>query len=398
MVANGRKPDWREHEQKLLEQLRQKLQPKEMKWLESHVKLGAPDLDTVASLELPQLFPGSPKEPPPRINDARLIKTFIWQCWVKIGAGLLKPVRGNVRSFWYQFLEGFYRKHGLLPTPGGFVRWRDSDAPEDRIIEQMTKFFSDFVWHHVFWYRAEFRFQEPINDKKRRGVDRPGILFFTEKEGLWWLCEELYDAVKRSVSVMASNGQTSLLNLEYFAAELSKKSWKLSIGAMCDLEPYGEAIAGALDQKMRHLLHGLAAEEALLTGRKPPKIEVTTWLLTDAQLFTPAQIAAGKDLSWALQDPEPGQPDPLASPRTQIRHWLARTGGVDGKPIALHVDVVDEELKRKRAGKDFVDVLLKGKKPKFPTINPGDWDHMREVLVRDPELPEDDEFRRLFSD
>ena len=389
MVASSSK-DWREREAELLAQLEQKLAKGDLKWLRTNVKLDAPDLATVRTQDLPVLFPGKLTQAPPRINDGRLIKTLIWQYWVKISAGLLHPVRGNVRSFWYQFMEGFYRRHDLLPGEEVSTRWRDTESAEDRVIEQMTGYFKDFVWHRIFWYRGEFRFQEPIDDKRRRGIDRPGIIFFTEKEGLWWLCEDLNEAKQRSITVMASNGQTSLLNLEYFAVELSKKTWKLNIGAMCDLEPYGEAIAGALDQKMRHLLEGLAAEEALLTGGKPPTVEVTTYVLTGADLFTPEQIANGKDLSWALEDPPPG-PDRFASKRSQIRNWFARTGGVHGKCISLHVDVVDEDLKTKRATRDFVNVLMKGKKPKLPVINPEDWVEGR--LVED----EDDDFRRLFD-
>jgi len=381
MVAKSRK-DWREKEAELLALLEQRLPEQHFEWLQESIKLDAPDLELAITAELPVHFPGGKDEPPPAINDSYLIRTFIWQCWVKIAAGLYDPVRGNIRSFWYQSLEGFYLHHDLLPREAA-TRWRDDDnGPAARIIERMTEYFAQFVRRRIFWYRDQFRFQEPIESKKKRGVHRPGILFFTEKEGLWWLAEQLYKAPKASVSVMASNGQVSLLNMEYFAVDLSKKTWKLSIGAMCDLDPWGYAIAGALDEKLRFLLTALAEEKAQQTGGSVPTVEVTTWLLTDASLFTAAQIAKARDYSAYLVDPLPGE-KPKKSVRTLVRNWFERTGGVNGKPLALHVDVVDDELKEKRAHKQFVKVLLDGKKPNFPTIDPAHFLKLRDLLAEE---------------
>jgi hypothetical protein len=366
-------PVWRPRENSEIEKLRQRLLPYEWSWLERGVELGGPDLDVILTPALLELFPPGANDKGP-VNDARLIRTFVWQAWIKLLCGLLEPVRGNIRSVWYQMLEGFYLKHGLVeigfaPEPRG--AWREllvgvaadeieemsrRRRPEDRIIGTMTDVVGDMIAHRLFRFDGPFRFQEPIEAKYDIGRNRPWVLFFTEKEGLYWLCRMLYnpgESSAYSVTGMASNGQPSFLALEYFARELRQRGYRtLVIGAFCDFDPFGYSIAQQLEAKMR------------LFGFK-----VVTYLLGTPDLFTPEQIARGRDWTPIMTPPEEGEHDPYRSFRKQLENWIRQTGGVDGRPIGLHIDVLSDSRKRDVAER-FRDRAVNRQRMPWPRVEP----------------------------
>lgn len=71
----------------------------------SDPKFETVDLELATTAEVMALFPGTSDERPGSVNDARLIRTFLWQLWLKIKAKHSPPVQGNIRSTWYQALE-----------------------------------------------------------------------------------------------------------------------------------------------------------------------------------------------------------------------------------------------------------------------------------------------------
>jgi len=360
-------PPWQAREDAEAARLKTALKKFEWKWFSRNVRLGAPDLQEVDTRTLKQLFPPTRKSDRNELNDWAVIITLIWQTFIKILEGLVRPVRGNVRSFWYQHLERFFRKHGLLgkarlTSPWTRVKWekllrgerwtRSGLTPEERAVEDMTEAINRFVAHNVFRYGGAFQFQEPIEAKHHVGRTRPVFLFFTEKEGLWWLCQMLWDQEenprKVSISVLAANGQPSLLALEDFALRLLKKAKNIVIGALCDFDPWGYSIAQQIAAKLRFF--GFTS--------------VTAYYLTTADLFTPEQTALGKDFSPVIA---PGSTAPK-SLQTLVKNWLDRTGGVDGKPLGLHIDVLSDDVKQARAV-EWMDAVLAGQVPPYPLVD-----------------------------
>lgn len=332
-MPRARKIDWRELEKQELESLPGRLHPEDWKWLRNSVKLDTVDLDQATTAEVLALFPGGGDERPGSVNDARLIRTFLWQLWLKIRTKQAPPVEGNIRSTWYQALEPFYQKHDLIgrralleassyeleeaPLQSIGIRKRSSEA--DRVATTMTALLGEFIYAHVFRFQ-DFVYQEPLDHRALVGRDKPKNLYFTEKEGLWRLARELYEDkldLGNSISVMASNGQPSLLALDYFAKGLiSRGVRKITAGCFSDFDPWGYLIAQGLDDKLRFL-----------------GFDVTTYYLTNSSLFTPEQIARGRDF---------GKLDPVKdrSLKTLVDNWMAVTNGVNGRPIGLHVDVL----------------------------------------------------------
>lgn len=360
-------PVWWPREALEVERLKKVLKPYEWRWFKRNVKTGAPDLLDVDTATLKQLFPPTRTGDRNQVNDWTLIVTLIWQTFIKVLEKLVRPVRGNIRSFWYQHVERFYRKHGLLGAARSTptwprVRWhqlvqgerwtRSGLTPEERTVETMTTAFNRFVAHSIFRFSGAFEIQEPIEAKHHIGQTRPGYLFFTEKEGLWWLCELLWTDETNpracSISVLASNGQPSLLALEDFALRLLKRAKHLVIGVLCDFDPWGFSIAQQIAAKMRFF------------GFK----SVTAYFLTTADLFTTEQKELGKDFSAIIAD---GSTAPQ-SLQTLVRNWFERTGGVDNKPLGLHIDVLSDDVKQARA-LAWMDAVLDHQVPPFPLVD-----------------------------
>lgn len=335
--------DLKEFERQQKDALKAKLSDVDMRWLERSITWEAPDLRSVSVQLLRQLFP-EPKHPE-RINDNRLLLTLIWQWWLLILMSEADPVRGNLRSFWYQVVEPFYREHRLLAPTEGFLELvgsfptgvgelptgvSDRSNRVARLVELMTENLGKFVWHRVFKFSGEFEFQRPMDHLSFVGKDDAKYLFFAEKEGLWWLCQMLYGEPEKSISVMASNGQPSFLSLEYFARDLARRTKKLWIGVFSDYDPWGWSIAISLAHKLSFFMNSVEA-----------------YYLTSPSLFTPQQIANGHDLSHHPQ-------------QSQFQHWVEDTGGVDGRPIALHIDVLSS-AKKQLLAHDFVKYAYSGK-------------------------------------
>jgi hypothetical protein len=161
---------------------------------------------------------------------------------------------------------------------------------------------------------------------------------------MWKLCEQVHQAKnKRSISVMASDGEPSLLTLEYFAEDFRQNGVsELVIGTLCDYDPWGFWIAWNLDHKLSSFRRqGVKDAEGKLV---PYFKSVTTYLLTTPDLFTKKNLKDGRDLT-NFKD------------QTLIQNWMEITHGVEGKPLGLHVDQVDKLLRRQRIDDWIAQVL-----------------------------------------
>jgi hypothetical protein len=334
------KPGWQSPDPK--HELPFHLASADFAWLQRNVSLQAPSLVTLSKEQLHELFP-RPK------SLTRIVRTFIWQCWLRIQMGEISPIRGNIRSFWYKYLEGFARKYGLLDE----TTRRRGSGKADRIIEMMGAEMANFVEHRIFRYTGDFQFRSPLGALWKVGRKRRGWFFFTEKEGLWeQLCQGLWNDEKRSVTVMASNGEPSGLVLEKLAIELWKMGVRrLDIFTFCDLDPWGWCIDASIDAMMRRL-----------------GFEVHTWRLATQDLFTDEDAEGGRDYASIIAK----FTDPTYKPTSMERliyNWFELSKGYHGKPIALHSDKVGEEVRDQRV-QAFLKALETGKERPGMEVDP----------------------------
>lgn len=321
-------------------------------WLRKNVDIDAPDMRQMSTEEIKKRFPGRFKllqdgenNQDAGVNDARLIRTFIWESFLMIRSGELKPVKGNMRSFWYSELGPFLKYHGLYDSD----RFEGEELPEEvmRVIEKfsddearlieldrvfrgqgrelylldkMSKSFDKFVLLGFFRFQDEFEFQDPREAFRITGVKRPRYIFFTEKEGLFWLCKEI--AKTYGISAVASHGEPGYLTMEYFADALKGKGVKnVEIGALTDYDPWGFNIAEGFGKKMKEPVFGFG---------------VNTTYLTSLDIFTKYAIDHKKrDLSRVSP-----------SKKKQVDDWVKVTGGIDGKAFGMHVDNAEIDLIR----------------------------------------------------
>ncbi|MEQ8191833.1 MAG: hypothetical protein ABRQ39_27965 [Candidatus Eremiobacterota bacterium] len=353
-------------------------------WLRRKVDVDCSDIRKMTTKEIKQRFPGrfkpvknpqnpqnpqnpenpqNPNEPDNQdagVNDARLIRTFIWQSYLMIKSDELEPMKGNMRTFWYRELGPFLKYHGLyeedrfegekLPVEVAKIIEDDSRDDEARVkeferafkgqgrelylLDKMSKSFDEFVLNSFFRFKGEFEFQDPREAFRIIGVKKPRYIFFTEKEGLFWFCKEI--AKTYGISAVASHGEPGYLTMEYFSDALKAKGVRnVEIGALTDYDPWGYNIARTFGKKMKTPIFGFG---------------VNTTFLTTLDLFTPYTIEHKKRFLGNVSD----------SKLSQVEEWVKKTGGINGEQYGIHVDNAEMDKVR-----DAIKNWLKqvGKKP-----------------------------------
>ena len=382
--------NWQDEENKVWKNL----EDSKKRWLGRNVKLGIDDLAEMTVADIAATFVydadrhGHKK---PGVNDAKLTRTFIWQCWLKIRTGEMKPISGNLRSFWYREYDPFYVRLGMLsrhwtdPSPEDKMAmarldlqlprtrprngwnepldpWEAAEAfdlappsewerlmavndlstltTEERktvlvvssrkgratyLLNLMTHSFDIFVEKKYFQFQDEFDFQDPRKNFRVIGKDRPRVLFFTEKEGLFKMVKTFANKKGNGISAMASHGESHWLSTAFFADDLEKIGvTHLLIGAVTDYDPWGYMIAENIAKKL------------VKFGFK-----VDLWKLTKPSLFTDEQLKKGtKDFS-----------DMSKAKQTQADKWYKKTHGVNGQKAAIHIDLADWDTIEKAAQK-----------------------------------------------
>lgn len=338
--------------QKMQEQVLKKLTFDQKEWLERNVDFTVGDLRKMTPREIRARFPGKNQsaenaaEGPQitTIDDSRLIRSFVWQSYLMIKAKELKPLQGNLRSFWYRELRPFFKNNDLLETDEGPPVIVDSIKdifPEEDfwsetskdiksfvgllkgtgvgrelyIVDKMSKIFDKFVLNGFFRFQDEFKFQDPRESFRIIGRKKPRLIFFTEKEGLFWFCQEI--AKKYGISAVASHGEPGYLTMEYFSDALKEHGVRsVEIASLTDYDPWGYNIADGFGEKMAHPIFGFKVKNAHLTA---------------LNLFTKEKI------DYAKRDLTKVSP----SKKKQVDEWMKITGGIDGKPYGMHVDLAD---------------------------------------------------------
>lgn len=370
------KKAWKEVEKKFLEELSWE----KREWVRKRVKLALEhEVTLFPREELITMFPkwiklGGKKQL--SLNDSGLLRTFVWQIGMKIKAKEYKPIGGNMRTGWYRHVEPLYIEKNLLESDvelprdvlsllmpsvlkdvlevelfgvsegmrclrNAFAMGAEGykglgkkerevykrierAAREQYIINEMTGVFDGFVRAGIFRFKDDFGFADPRESFRIIGKNRPRVIFFTEKEGLWWLCE--YLSKKYKITVVASRGESSLLALEFLVDLLKKKKVKsVVVGALTDYDPWGFLIAVNFAKKLAEDIF-FGKDNVHLTKLNGTQNDLT-------KLFAPGEIERGKrDLLLYSQYKQ-----------TQVKEWMKETGGIGGEPYGIHVDLARPE-------------------------------------------------------
>ncbi|MBU4446857.1 hypothetical protein KJ656_17535 [bacterium] len=338
--------NWQEIQEIILKELT----PEQLWWVKKNVVLESDDMRKMSTEEIREQFPGGSTPGISTINDSEFIKTFIWQSFLMIKSKELKPIKGNLRSFWYRELRPFYKNHDLLETDEGppvTLSLREMEmlldlslldpgrgtGRESYLIDKMGRGFTDFVLKGIFRFKGEFDFKDSMDSFRIIGTKRPRLIFYTEKEGLFWFCQEI--ASKYGISALASRGEPGYLSMEYFADALKIHGVaNVEIIALTDYDPWGYNIAEEIGNKMQEPVFGF---------------KVKTTHLTSLDLFTPEVIEYAKRYLGNVSPPK----------LKQVAKWMKETGGINGEPYGMHIDHAEMDRVRKAVDKWYKKIVRK---------------------------------------
>lgn len=293
------------------------------RFLEKRVNRAAPDVRTLNSWSDAFTHFGVTRKNGTRdVNDAMLIRTFIWQFVVRVLAGQERPVRGNLRSIWYRELRTILLRLQVMGandepaelTAGGLVK-SVGTTRGNYLLDLMEDAFQEMFLAGFYRY-SDLDVYDARENFWALGPRRAAVVFFTEKEGLYWLCRLL--AEEHGVTVMASRGSPIWVTIDYLAATLYRRGVRhVVVVCLCDHDPWGYDMARQIREKFQDPVFGFTSVEAKI--------------LTELSLFTPERIEAAK--RYLLGGQKPGSA--IAS---LVEAWRIVTGGIYNEPYGIHVD------------------------------------------------------------
>jgi hypothetical protein len=215
---------------------------KQRAYLASNVRLDCPDIRAMREEQLPAYF--SRKE---GLNEMVLIRTFVFQYFIRFLEGQDDPIRGNIRSFWYRKLARQLERLGVYANRSCHGRISRSDSRGRALLKRMENCFEGLFIRGFFRYR-ELEVYNHRERFRRMGRTYRRHLLYTEKEGLFWFCEAMH--ARHSLHVYASRGSASWLDIDYLAQAIADLGFRnIYIAAITDFDPWGLFIAWQIKKK-----------------------------------------------------------------------------------------------------------------------------------------------------
>jgi hypothetical protein len=141
-----------------------------------------------------------------RIILTRLMRSIIWQVLEQIRSEELKPISGNLRTFWYRHV-----KPVLAHIP-------DDDTAKTDPYETMLAAFTQLIMDEKLCHYAEFDFNDENWEHRRIGPRKPHIILFAEKRGWMRFLKQAHE--RWGITVLSLGGAPSALTTEYTATHL----------------------------------------------------------------------------------------------------------------------------------------------------------------------------------
>lgn len=189
----------------------------QLDWLDDNVDLSAPDLWKLSPARLLERFGQTPRrwrkgDPVWDVNDARLLRTFVWQTALRMRAGLIRPLRGSLSCLWLSCARPFLCHHGLL---------EGSNAGRERYLQRTLEAALEAFVLQGLLRCEELQIWEPALRFRVVGRELPRFILFTDRLALFWLCQELADRFR--ISALAADVEPSLVAVEQMACELTRR-------------------------------------------------------------------------------------------------------------------------------------------------------------------------------
>lgn len=314
------------------------LAERRQRWLEKRIVRTAPDIRQLATQEEALRYFGQTSQGKPDVNDALLIRTFVWQFVTRVLAGEERPIRGNLRSVWYRELRLLLLRLGLIhpddeprdPGTSSFsIKVDGASAPRPKgtdrgkyLLDLLEKAFQEMFLAGFYRY-ADLEVYDARENFWNLGRSRGNIVFFTEKEGLFWLCRQIQALF--DVTIIASRGSPIWITVDYVARVMRRRGYSsVRVVSLSDFDPWGFAMGGQVRSKFADPVTGFR--------------RVSLENLTRLELFTEERLQRAK--RYLLT----GHEDPKDPVRTVVEEWVKLTGGIYGEPYGIHVDHAEPHL------------------------------------------------------
>jgi len=164
-----------------------------------------------------------------RIDTSRLVRNLLWQDHNLIKAEALRPVEGNIRSYWYARVKPVLAR----------AKARGFDDKYGTVIDELR----DMVVEHKVLRYADFGFMDESRNQRQLGQDNPHIWCVAEKTGHLSLLEQFHRSY--GVTIYALGGQPSALGSENFVAMLKNAGLNRAscvLVSIVDFDPAGLSI------------------------------------------------------------------------------------------------------------------------------------------------------------
>jgi len=233
-----------------------------------------------------------------RIILTRLMRSIIWQVLEQIRSEELKPIPGNLRTFWYRHV-----KPVLAHIP-------DDDTAKTDPYETMLAAFTQLIMTEKLCRYAEFDFTDENWEHRRIGPQKPHIILFAEKRGWMRFLKQAHE--RWGITVLSLGGAPSALTTEYTATHLKPlldPETQIQLVGIVDFDPSGSVIAKAFQDQLAQ------------TGLHQTQLHT----LIHPKHYTPQELALFRF--------------PLPKGQTTLTtRWMEETGGVEGEKWGLEAE------------------------------------------------------------
>lgn len=254
-------------------------------------------------------------------DDARAATAnVVWQAVRYRAAGTPKDYGTDERGFWYlPLLPVLVRLHGVHPTrvmaavgPAALAALQTAWCSDrwDPFYQRFLDLLSRLVGKdRLFTYR-ELGFDDHRPDLRAIGSSRPTVVLLVEKASLLAAAREI--ARRFGVSFIVMGGSPKYVATEFFVAALGHVGAPLEVVAFVDFDPEGWSMPPAFVRQLAR--YGVQAA----CGK---------------QLVRPSRFSA-QEIEYLAEPIEVDTPVRISL----LRHWMAETGGIGGKPFRLHAN------------------------------------------------------------
>jgi hypothetical protein len=269
-----------------------------------------------------------------RVVISDLLVNFLWQLVRRIRKGEPSPVEGgNVRSLWYMIKPTLNRVGALDGT---------------NHYKTLSEKLGEMVSRKILSY-SEFQLYE--FQRWTVGMYNPHEILVAEKEAHYRFLQQMQDLA--GMTIIATGGQPSTMTSEYFSTALKQavpdyhKPDAMVVIALVDYDPHGWLLLDTFMDDLRTF------------GIKNPELIN----LSVPDNYEPRELEF-QHYDLLREDEVPGK---------ILRSWMKRTGGIEGNPWGMEVDVLMMNRLRVRQ------LFLKAAEPwmKVPAPVPvGYWENL----------------------